>query len=114
MKASRLSRSFSVAASKRKSIRSAPSRGRVHNGQAGLDEWSGRGADVAESFAQGLPVRVAVVDALADDGDLEVAQGQMEAQVRQVPAAGFRVAGRDLLRVGESRRRRRVRDGVPR
>src|ERR1039457_2205617 len=105
MKASRLSRSFSVTASKRKSIRSAPSRRRVHNGEAGLDERPGRGADVPESLAQRLAVGVAVVDALADHGNLEVPQAQMEAQVRQVPAAALRVPGRDLLRVREPRRR---------
>src|SRR5208283_4059280 len=98
MKASRLSRSFSVAASKRKSIGSAPSFRRVHNGEAGPDEGRRGGADVTESLAQRLAVRMAVVNALADHGDLEVPQAQMEAQVRLVPAAAFGVQGGDLIR----------------
>ena len=74
----------------------------LHNGEPGLNQGSGGGADITESLAEGLAVRVAVVDPLADHGNLEVRQAEMKAQAGQVTPAELGVGRRDLLRIREA------------
>src|SRR6478735_6798967 len=106
MKVSSDCRSSSVRASNPKSMSLL-----LDGGEACRDEGDGGLADGGEALADGLALRVAVVDALEDHGELEVGEAEVEREVAEVAAARCGIPLAQLGAGDEAGRPRDVGDG---
>src|SRR6476619_6506212 len=109
MKVSSDCRSSSVRASNPKSMSVL-----LDGGETSRDEGDGGLADGGEAAADGLALRVAVVDALEDDRELEVGEPEVEREVAEVATARGGIPPAQLGAADEARSPRDVgdRDGV--